>query len=134
MTELLTWRDSWLLDIELLDADHREMVRLINRLGDLGDSSTLARRVNQLIEHLRRHFHVEQVFLREIDYPDLDRHAREHALQLAELVDLARRLARSDKRVLDATDLGALKDWFFTHVVAGDRRFADYYRQTLCGV
>jgi hemerythrin-like metal-binding protein len=133
MTEPLIWRDAWLLDIELLDADHREMVRLMNRLSDPDDPQPLSRRITELIEHLRRHFHIEQVFLRAIDYPELDEHSREHALQLAELVDLSRRLARTDKPVLDDTEIGALKDWFFPHVIAGDRRFAAYYREIVCG-
>jgi len=134
MTELLTWRDAWLLDIELLDAGHRKMVRLINRLADAAHPEPLPQRLADLIEHLRRHFHVEQVFLRAIDYPDIEQHSREHALQLAELVDLSRRLARGDERTLGAADMGALKDWFLTHVIAGDRRFAAYYREIVCGV
>jgi hemerythrin len=133
MTDTLTWRDDWLLQIELLDADHRELVRLMNRLSDADDLDPLPRRITQLIEHLRRHFHVEQVFLRSIDYPDLEQHTREHALQLAELVDMSRRFAGSDAAVLEGAELRALKDWFFNHVIAEDRRFAAYYREIVCG-
>jgi hemerythrin len=133
MTSPLSWRDDWLLGIEPLDADHRELARLINRLTDAGDPDTLPQRITRVIEHLRCHFHVEQVFLRAIDYPYLDHHSRDHALQLAELVDLSRRLARTGDRVLDPADVQVLKDWFFTHVIAGDRRFAAYYHEVVCG-
>ena len=33
MAELLVWRDEWLLGIEPFDADHKELVKLLNRLA-----------------------------------------------------------------------------------------------------
>jgi hemerythrin len=129
----LTWRDSYKLDIAPLDADHQEMVRLINRLADAGDPMPLPRRLDDLIAHLRRHFKVEQAFLQQIDYPAADRHTREHAIQMAEFVDLSRHLVHSTARVLDQSELAAIKHWFFNHVVAEDKRFAAYYRDVICG-
>jgi hemerythrin len=129
MSEHLTWRPSWDLGIEVIDADHREMVRLINRLSDPGDCASLGDRLRDLIAHLRRHFHAEETFLESIRYPQAAEHAREHHVQLAELVALGRMLAGSSAMVLDRAELNALKDWFFNHVIAEDRRFADFYRR-----
>ncbi|TVQ87715.1 MAG: hypothetical protein EA400_10570 [Chromatiaceae bacterium] len=131
--ELLPWRDAWLLDIDLLDHDHREMVRLINRLGDENDPAPLATRLDDLIDFLRNHFGVEQHFLSEIGYPDLTQHTREHALQMAEFIDLRRALASQTHRTLGTDDRQAIKHWFFNHVIAQDKRFAAYYRRVVCG-
>lgn len=134
MTEALIWRDAWLMDIDLLDAEHREMVRLINRLASPDDDAPLAGRLGALIDHLRRHFHAEQEFLRAIDYPEIDEHCREHAMQLAEFVDLSRTLAGDGaRRVLNEEDMQAIKLWFFNHVIAQDRRFAAFYHEVVCG-
>lgn len=134
MNEILTWRDEWLLDIDMLDAEHREMVRLINRLGDATDPAPLSLRLGDLITMLRGHFLVEQRFLREIAYPHMEDHTRDHRLQLAELVDLRRSLATSSEATMSPAELHPIKDWFFNHVVAEDRRFAAYYRDVVCGV
>ena len=137
MTELLTWRDDWLLDIDLLDDEHRLMVRLINRLANPDEPTPLIQRLDDLIAHLRGHFQVEQAFLREIRYPDMDGHSREHAMQMAEFVDMRRELARtpapSQPPTLELSDLRAIKHWFFNHVVAEDRRYAAFYREAVCG-
>lgn len=133
MSEFLSWRDDWLLNIEMLDTGHRAMVRQINCLADPADPSPLSLRLGGLIVLLKGHFVIEQRFLREIEYPDMDDHAREHALQMAEFADLRRSLATSSAGRLDDGELQAIKDWFFHHVVTEDRRFAAYYREVVCG-
>lgn len=129
MSEQLTWRPDWNLGIEVIDADHREMVRLINRLTDPSDSALIASRLQDLIEHLRQHFDVEERFLQTIGYPQLVAHAREHQVELAELVALGRKLRGSAAAVLDPAEMRGIKDWFFNHVIAEDRRFAVFYHR-----
>jgi hemerythrin len=128
MSEQLIWRPSWELGIESIDADHREMVRLINRLSDPADPASLSNRLLDLISHLRRHFRDEEVFLESIRYPQAMEHAREHHVQLAELVVLRRIVGDSNASALDPAELRGIKDWFFNHVIAEDRRFAAFYR------
>jgi len=133
MSDPLIWRDDWALGIDLLDEEHREMVRLINRLFDASDSSPLTERLDALIAHLRSHFNTEERFLRAIDFRDTDEHCREHQLQMAEFVDLRRSITRSDASALDAGDLTSIRHWFFNHVVAEDRRFGVFYSDVVCG-
>lgn len=133
MSEPLIWRESWLLGIDLLDDEHREMVRLINRLLDETDGSPVTERLDHLIAHLRRHFDTEEVFLRAIDYPETDAHCREHAMQLAEFVDLRRSVSRGGASVLGPEDRDSIRHWFFNHVVAQDQRFGQFYRGEVCG-
>ena len=129
--EKLTWNSTWDLDIEPLDSEHREIVRLLNRVNDPNDEAPLAERLSALIDHLRRHFETEETFMRSIGYPDRDEHCREHRIQMAEFVDLHRSLSDSgsDPRVLEAGDRESVKTWFFNHVVAEDKRFAAFYHQ-----
>lgn len=140
MASLLAWRDSWFLGIEHLDRDHRELVRLLNRLIEVGQRPPLYRhqppqdggddaraRLQSLIDHLRRHFATEEAFLQSIDYPEISEHKSEHALLLAELVDLHRDLRASGAERIDEESLEQVRDWFLHHVVAEDRRFAWYY-------
>jgi hemerythrin len=132
MAAPLVWSDSWLLGIEILDDAHREMVRLINRLFDPETTVATATRLEELITLLREHFRVEEEFLAAIEYPAREAHRREHRIQLAEFVDLQRRMTRGAGARLDASSLSEIKDWFFNHVVGEDRNFADYYRDAVC--
>jgi hemerythrin len=129
--DTLTWRDAWLIGIDPLDEEHRAMVNMINRLGDPEASETLAERLDVLIAHLRRHFKAEEVFLRAIEYPGMVAHCREHAMQMAEFVDLRRQLPAGRTSLTEA-ERSEIRTWFLNHVVAEDRRFAEYYRDVVC--
>lgn len=141
MASPLVWNDSWLLQIDELDADHREMVRLINDLfcagtsdeatGDAQPMPPMTERLSALLGHLRVHFEREETFLAAIEYPALVEHRREHAIQMAELVDMHRVLAETGARGLDDEAADGIRRWFFNHVVAEDLRFARYYRERL---
>jgi hemerythrin len=132
MTDI-EWREGWALGIDLLDEQHRQMVVLLNLLFESDNPVPVGERLDDLIAHLRRHFHTEEVFLRSIDYPDAEEHRREHAIQLAEFIDLRRSLGRSGIVELEMGDREAIRQWFFDHVIAADARFGLYYRETLCG-
>lgn len=135
MGSLLAWRDSWLLGIEELDEDHFELVQDVNRLSETGQRLRQAHeegrdrfliRLQSVIAHLRQHFALEETFLRSIGYPGMSEHKREHALFLAELAYLHRRLANVWTDLANEEVREVLRDWFLNHI-AEDRRFASYY-------
>lgn len=145
MTSLLVWRDKWVLGIEDLDADHREILTFVNGLIEVGagHASPLRgsaapapdgpiERLQGLIDRLRRHFRVEEAFLKSIAYPGFAAHKCEHSLHLAELVDLQRRLAAARVREIDEGSLIFVKDWFLNHL-SDDRQFVRYYFQRFGG-
>ncbi|MBK1732611.1 bacteriohemerythrin [Thiococcus pfennigii] len=148
MVSSLVWLDRWLLGIDTLDADHRALAGRVSRLIEASrdpvdpppapgprslDDDLAAEqlaRLHELTEALRRHFRAEESFLNGIDYPEYPEHMSEHALHLAELVDLARRLEQ-DRRAgrpqrLDDEQLEFIKCWLVNHI-AEDQRFARYY-------
>ncbi len=129
MVEFLVWRPEWLLNIPALDADYYQMVVLINQVADTDDSTPLTRRLTALLVHLQQHFVIERDFLRSIQYPELPEHCSDHALALAELIDLQRRVHVTQQTALTVDELQGIKRWFFNHVIAEDRLFASYYRQ-----
>lgn len=146
MTDMLIWRDAWLLGIKELDDEHKEMARLLNQLvcsgktadkrvvsigcaqvGKIDPSITLLHRVNALISHLRNHFKKEEAFLQLIDYPRYLDHKHGHMMEMAEFIQLRRELKESGAHSLDHATLLDIKGWFFNHVISEDKRFASYY-------
>ncbi|MFZ0789297.1 MAG: hemerythrin family protein [Chromatiaceae bacterium] len=141
----LAWRDEWCLGIEALDTDHRELVRLLNRLLESqgqarGDSEGQPADGGQgpvepgqvadlaaLIAHLREHFRREEELMAAIRYAALEDHCSEHAMQIAELLALCRDLENRGARRLAAESLEWIKRWCFDHFVTEDRRLADAY-------
>jgi hemerythrin len=151
MTAFLIWRDDLLMGIDVLDADHQQMVMLLNllvaagepppdpqALDDNPESTSQAPAVaalehlDALIAHVRDHFEREEAFLRAIGYPDYVDHKREHTMQMAEFVDLRRRLADETTRYVDPDTAQGIRNWFFNHGIAEDREYAAYFFR-VCG-
>ncbi|MGD8589083.1 MAG: hemerythrin domain-containing protein [Chromatiales bacterium] len=128
MSDYLVWHDNWLIGIDEFDADHMEMVRLINRLADPSENSPVLQRLEILVAHMRAHFEREERFLDRIHYPELSAHANEHIMELAEFTLIKRDLIESGAAAMDDASLEGIKTWFFNHAVAQDRLFADYFR------
>ncbi len=142
----LVWREEWCLGIEALDTDHRELMRLLNRLLEsqgqaLGDSERHQADGGQgpaepgqvadlatLIAHLRDHFRREEELMAAIAYAGLEDHSSEHAMQIAELLALCREFEISGASRLAAESLECIKRWCFDHFVTEDLRLADAYR------
>jgi hemerythrin len=132
MEEMLIWRETWELGIEAIDADHREVAGLVNRLiagTRVPDHPDCQDALAELIGGLKRHFEVEERFLERIDYPHLYDHQREHTIQMAEFVDMQRDLAHRHARCLDRETVQGIKAWFFNHIIAEDRQYAEFYRR-----
>jgi hemerythrin len=47
-------------------------------------------------------------------------------MQMAEFVDLRRRLADETTRYIDRATVQGIRNWFFNHVIAEDREYAAY--------
>ena len=142
----LVWRDAWYLGIAAPDTDHRELVRLLNRLlesqgqargdpdgqsADGGQGTAGPDQVTELaglIVHLREHFRREEALMAAIAYAGLEDHCSEHAMQIAELLTLCRELENSGASRLAAESLECIKRWCFDHFVTEDRRLAEAYR------
>jgi len=146
MAKILKWRDEWILRIDTLDDDHREMV---DRLGELeqrfgndrqppedsekkGSIENDAREdlyvaLDQFGAFVRGHFQREEEFIRTIDYPLLSEHRSEHLLLMAEYTDLVRQLRESGVEQLGPQELEMLKQLVVAHILGADRKFADYY-------
>jgi hemerythrin len=151
MTAFLTWRDDLLMGIDVLDADHQQMVTLLNLLvaagapppdppGPDGNPPSTAQtpavaaleHLDALIAHVRGHFEREEAFLRAIGYPDYVDHKREHTMHMAEFVDLRGRLADETTSHVDLDTVQGIRNWFFNHVIAEDREYAAYFFKA-CG-
>jgi hemerythrin len=133
-----TWQDAWTLHIDAMDADHRALVVLLGELArrftpqpgeaaDAGGHEALMAALEDLGEHTREHFHNEEEFMRSLDYPGLAAHRSEHALLLAEYVEMLRELRQQEVARLEEETITALRSWLVAHILGADRDLAEFY-------
>jgi len=122
---LLQWKDQYSVGIESIDHEHRELIDLINRL--YGELSAHAGRdaieafFGDLLKGISAHFALEEHFMREQKYHDLDAHKRDHEQLLDEIRDIMDELAEHQEIAGD--ELAArLESWFGRHFETHDAR------------
>ena len=133
------WSDEWLLGVDVIDRDHRELAVLVSELMELllsgpgGGHPSLSEANAERARHLfvrlydgmLRHFLTEERMMANTGFGQLQEHRREHQMLLAELKYYAQRMVESDRRI-DLRSLLALRRWFVVHIMESDRCLADY--------
>ena len=137
MNDYFSWRDEWLLDIELLDRQHKAIAACLNMLAnhyrvgqDSGNTAAWKQQLADLLERLRvetsRHFHDEEQLMQNTQYPDWRHHRHEHVMLLAELKQHISNINTGNEE-LDTDMLSHMKTWLIEHTIDSDRKFAVFY-------
>ncbi len=122
--------DSLRLGVKLMDNDHADLARLINKLAILVARSPSSVEIRLVVEALNRyaidHFRREEQLLRRYHYPDYPEHREKH-LMFRRFMLAVRRVMLDEPSFVDGTKLLAfLKNWLVMHIGGSDRDYANY--------
>jgi len=122
---LLQWKPEYSVGIESMDAEHREMIDLINgvyaKLGESPDAQDIEGCLDDIFNTISLHFALEERLMRDNSYAEYEDHKENHEDLLDEIRDLM------DEFVADS-ETGArllekrLSDWFANHFATFDAR------------
>ncbi len=127
---LIEWTESMSVGVPLLDADHREFIRLVNELDSNAEYAerrdVIRNTLNTLEDYANFHFSREESVMQACGFPELDDHAREHDEFRKYVRDISRRFesdptARMGKEVLEY-----LKRWLRHHILVQDMAYRPY--------
>ena len=125
----LIWDKQHSIGHDELDNQHRELIRIYNEFSSAvkrGENrAMLDNLLNQLIDNIDIHFTSEENHMVENDYPDLMIHKKEHDRFLIEFNKLRAKFSHCESDSCEALP-DFLKNWFATHFVENDRKFAEY--------
>ncbi|CCG40301.1 bacteriohemerythrin [Magnetospirillum molischianum] len=131
----IDWDSSLETGVAEVDADHRNLVRLVNDLDKMlsqgVDSTRFGSVIDTLIDYAENHFRLEEEMLAQLGYPDIADHAESHvgfAHQLGAMVAGC---------IIDPgpASIARLRDhlhtWLIDHILREDMRFAPFVRERL---
>lgn len=133
-TNDIEWSDKFSTDIVSVDRQHQELLYLSqNLLEVLSDESTSLKEkqdvFQDLVAHALAHFEYEERVMRNIHYPGLARHLREHD-------DLRREINAMTDMVLQGEGLEDWKGlvsmvqvWVLRHIVSSDTRIREHIQR-----
>jgi hemerythrin len=127
---MIAWAPDLAVGIEEIDAQHQELFRRAERfIAGLAGSSR--QDVGILLSYLRlycvTHFGAEEVWMRDVSYPEYAKHKAEHDGFLEHLLQLSAEHERRGGPGLQPMRVGSwLAKWLQEHVSGTDRAFARY--------
>jgi hemerythrin len=135
------WKESFSVGCDIIDADHKILISLINQLDDAMETGqardVVASVLNVLIEYTETHFGREEKLMEISGYPGIEAHKTEHARLTAQVRDIRDRFQRGERRVVDEELMSFLKTWLSGHILGIDMQYrpyiekADYSEQDL---
>ena len=129
------WTNKYLTGDDKVDGDHRKIFELVESILDLSAKDLSTQRdtkiktvVDFLSEYIKTHFASEDRLMREMNYPDIEQHRKEHADLTSKVYKL-----REDFHTHGSTlDLSLfinkfLIGWITTHIMDSDKKMINYY-------
>ncbi|WP_210396335.1 bacteriohemerythrin [Motiliproteus sediminis] len=123
------WRDEYAMGDAEVDAQHRKLFALLDQLYEavcVGEGQDAVGGVlEELLAYTREHFHQEEVVMREIQYPGLEQHQREHEKLMAEVRHQLETFRRGE-RIVSIELLEFMNNWLGNHILKSDRLVSDF--------
>jgi hemerythrin len=121
---LLQWKEHYSVGVDAVDHEHKELITLINRLHDelmaKGEELSIRGFFGDLFKGISAHFALEERFMRERRYDQLDQHKADHERLLDEIRDI---MDEFEGHEIASAELSARLDaWFSRHFETHDAR------------
>ncbi len=127
----LEWSEKYSVGIRAIDAQHRQLVELLNGLHDEmlagKGSQVIGRILDALLDYSNSHFVDEESLMAEYQYPTLAQHREEHTQLTEQVIEFQERM-RKGEIVLSVPVLQFLKDWLTHHILQTDMMYSPFLR------
>ncbi|EFL51350.1 hemerythrin-like metal-binding protein [Solidesulfovibrio fructosivorans JJ]] len=129
---MIAWDPALALGLQEVDAQHQNIIRLINELDANrggGKTQLAAETLRFLHDYLNSHFVLETKLMRDVGYPDIERHRENHELFANHVIffEIEKEFGVVTDQMLDDI-LAFLLEWFLHHITTEDRELANFVR------
>ena len=130
---LISWKHEFNIGIPSIDAEHRQLIDLINevhdRLTDEKRPFQVEDFLGEIHARIAAHFALEEKWMKDNDYDQYQGHKADHEKLLDDIRDIMD--ACDDKENFDEETLSdRLSDWFTGHFATRDARLHRFLNET----
>ncbi len=126
----IEWRDQMAVGNEMVDDDHKELIRLLNQYEEaIGkqDARLLRQTFEGLSDYAEAHFEREEKLMEAVYFPERRTHGEIHKDLMRRVTDFHFRILGGEKLPI-AQASRFLHDWLVNHVLQEDLKMRDYVR------
>ncbi|HRY05877.1 MAG TPA: bacteriohemerythrin [Hyphomicrobiaceae bacterium] len=131
---LLEWSEEFSVGIDLIDKQHKILIRAINLLAMAVEYNSSRELMGEIFVTLRdytdTHFSYEEELFDRFSYPETEKHKAEHRSLLSQVVSLEQRWKSGDAEVGPEV-LKFLVTWLRNHIMGSDKRYSDFLIKAL---
>lgn len=126
---IIEWNDSFSVNVDKLDRQHKKLVEILNELGDAMKHGKgideLGRLINNLALYAAKHFETEEMYFNRFQYPGAGSHRKEHATFLTKAAEFQYGLNNS----VTLNAIHFLKHWLITHIQETDKKYSTFFNE-----
>lgn len=130
--EKIIWDESFSVGIQEIDEQHKELIRMINKLIGREDisvgSETISDILNEMTQYAGYHFQTEEQYMLEYDYPDYSSHKNQHTVFKKKAVAFCMDTV-AYKETIPKEILTYLKNWLIHHILKIDMMYKSFFRE-----
>ena len=121
---ILSWSNLFSVGVREIDAQHRVLIELLNRLAEAasrgGEAGLEAEALARLSEYIEQHFAMEERLMREHGYAEAPAHLEAHRRLTEQVQQMASQHQKGQGPSLEDLAL-FLRQWLVTHILQTDR-------------
>ncbi|MGB4268596.1 MAG: bacteriohemerythrin [Spirochaetota bacterium] len=129
--EFIEWGEHLSVGVKVFDNEHKQLVALINKLNQalLAGSAkkTMEEILKNLVNYTQIHFKHEEDYMILYDYPEYEKHKREHDALTDQVMDFYTRY-QAGKTVFSLELMNFLKDWLTNHILISDKKYKNFFQ------
>ncbi len=132
--DLITWNESLITGLTIIDAQHKTLINKANKLHeciyDNNSCSNLSILLDELLEYAFYHFETEEEFFDKYNYLDKETHLKEHNNFRNYIKSFLE--VKDKNNILEAINLlSYLNEWIIHHIKEVDMKYVSFLKEKL---
>ena len=135
-SNMITWNDSFIVGIKLIDDQHKEFVNMTNELYNAclkGGDETIAcfmKTIQMMANHIREVFKHEEELYVQTAYPETVAQKTQHREFIKVVLEHEKKY-RAGVRFVPNSFVRYLMEWISSHIAIEDKKFGIYYAEKI---
>ncbi len=130
--DFIEWNDNFSVNVEEIDIQHREMLRIINRLletlSDEKSNEIVEDTLNKLTDYTMTHFKTEEDYFDQFNYSRSSAHKEEHRGFAKQILEFKKKFKEGRESLhLEVTNF--LMNWLLNHLLISDKEYTECFNE-----
>jgi hemerythrin len=126
---LITWNENYSVKVKQFDDQHQKLIDMLNELHEsmkVGKGKVALEKIlHGLIQYTQNHFSSEERLMKQYNYPEYEKHKKEHNLLVMQVLDL-QKMYKNGTAILTQDVMQFLKDWLQKHIQGEDKKYGPF--------